>query len=72
MCSVLDRFDMQLAQALGESVFERSLREKMSQESNSVQWELGRVQEQLEVRGVGDPGAIWALGCWVSCRWCSW
>ncbi|KAM6166373.1 unconventional myosin-XVIIIb [Erethizon dorsatum] len=42
------KFDVQLAQALGESVFERSLREKVSQESNSVQWELGRLKEQLE------------------------
>lgn len=51
MCSALDRFDMQLAQALGESVFERSLREKVSQESSSARWELGRLQQQLEVRG---------------------
>ncbi|XP_033618173.1 unconventional myosin-XVIIIb isoform X1 [Fukomys damarensis] len=42
------KFDLQLAQALGESVFERSLREKASQESSSVRWELGRLQEQLE------------------------
>ncbi|XP_005396196.1 PREDICTED: unconventional myosin-XVIIIb isoform X2 [Chinchilla lanigera] len=42
------KFDMQLARALGESLFERSLREKVSQESNSVRWELGRLQEQLE------------------------
>ncbi|EHB08437.1 Myosin-XVIIIb [Heterocephalus glaber] len=42
------KFDMQLAQALGESVFERSLREKAIQESSSMRWELGQLQEQLE------------------------
>uniref|UniRef100_A0A8C5JWF3 Myosin XVIIIb n=1 Tax=Jaculus jaculus TaxID=51337 RepID=A0A8C5JWF3_JACJA len=42
------RFDMQLAQALGESLFERKLREKASQETVSVRWELSRLQQQLE------------------------
>ncbi|XP_023567613.1 unconventional myosin-XVIIIb [Octodon degus] len=42
------KFDLQLAQALGESMFERSLREKVSQENNSTRWELGQLQEQLE------------------------
>lgn len=47
------RFDLQLAQALGESMFEKSLREKVSQENNGVRWELGQLQQQLEVRN-GD------------------
>ncbi|XP_006869250.1 PREDICTED: unconventional myosin-XVIIIb [Chrysochloris asiatica] len=42
------KFDMQLAQALGESVFEKGLREKVTQENTSVRWELGKLQQQLE------------------------
>nr|XP_019611149.1 PREDICTED: unconventional myosin-XVIIIb isoform X2 [Rhinolophus sinicus] len=42
------KFDMQLAQALGESVFEKGLREKVTQENTSVRWELGRLQQQLK------------------------
>uniref|UniRef100_A0A8C9P0Q3 Myosin XVIIIB n=1 Tax=Spermophilus dauricus TaxID=99837 RepID=A0A8C9P0Q3_SPEDA len=42
------KFDMQLAQALGESVFEKSMREKVSQENNSVRWELGQLQQQVK------------------------
>nr|XP_051691432.1 unconventional myosin-XVIIIb isoform X1 [Oryctolagus cuniculus] len=42
------KFDMQLAQALGESVFEKSLREKVTQENTSVRWELGQLQQQLQ------------------------
>ncbi|XP_055972547.1 unconventional myosin-XVIIIb, partial [Sorex fumeus] len=42
------RFDMQLAQALGESVFERRLREKVIQENASIRWELGQLQQQLK------------------------
>ncbi|XP_006890529.1 PREDICTED: unconventional myosin-XVIIIb [Elephantulus edwardii] len=42
------KFDMQLAQALGESVFEKGLREKVAQENTSVRWELGKLQKQLE------------------------
>ncbi|XP_007946175.1 unconventional myosin-XVIIIb [Orycteropus afer afer] len=42
------RFDMQLAQALGESVFEKGLREKVTQENTSIRWELGKLQQQLE------------------------
>ena len=41
---------MQLAQALGESVFEKGLREKVTQENTSIQWELGQLQQQLKVR----------------------
>ncbi|XP_046283277.1 unconventional myosin-XVIIIb isoform X4 [Marmota monax] len=42
------KFDMQLAQALGESVFEKSMREKVSQENSSVRWELGQLQQQVK------------------------
>ncbi|XP_062942930.1 unconventional myosin-XVIIIb isoform X2 [Cynocephalus volans] len=42
------KFDMQLGQALGESVFEKGLREKMTQENTSVRWELGQLQQQLK------------------------
>ncbi|KAG3278378.1 myosin XVIIIB [Ictidomys tridecemlineatus] len=42
------KFDMQLAQALGESVFEKSMREKVSQENNSMRWELGQLQQQVK------------------------
>ncbi|ELW66479.1 Myosin-XVIIIb, partial [Tupaia chinensis] len=42
------KFDMQLAQALGESVFEKGLREKATQENTSVRWELGQLQQQLK------------------------
>lgn len=41
---------MQLAQALGESVFEKGLREKVTQENTSVRWELGQLQQRLKVR----------------------
>ncbi|XP_066116369.1 unconventional myosin-XVIIIb [Saccopteryx bilineata] len=43
-----NKFDMQLAQALGESVFEKGLREKVTQENTSVRWELGQLQQQLQ------------------------
>lgn len=43
------RFDLQLAQALGESAFERSLREKVTQENSSLRWEMGKLQQSLEV-----------------------
>ncbi|XP_030873764.1 unconventional myosin-XVIIIb, partial [Leptonychotes weddellii] len=42
------KFDTQLAQALGESVFEKGLREKVTQENTSVRWELGQLQQQLK------------------------
>lgn len=47
---MLRRFDLQLAKALGESMFEKSLREKVSRENSGVRWELGQLQQQLEVR----------------------
>ncbi|XP_054029256.1 unconventional myosin-XVIIIb [Dryobates pubescens] len=42
------KFDLQLAQALGESAFERSLREKVAQENTSIRWEVGKLQQSLE------------------------
>ncbi|OXB85029.1 UNVERIFIED_CONTAM: hypothetical protein H355_016151, partial [Colinus virginianus] len=42
------KFDLQLAQALGESAFERSLREKVVQENSSLRWEMGKLQQGLE------------------------
>ncbi|NWW91844.1 MY18B protein, partial [Rhynochetos jubatus] len=42
------KFDLQLAQALGESAFEKSLREKVSQENTSLRWEMGKLQQSLE------------------------
>uniref|UniRef100_A0A8C2TA19 Myosin XVIIIB n=1 Tax=Coturnix japonica TaxID=93934 RepID=A0A8C2TA19_COTJA len=51
------KFDLQLAQALGESAFERSLREKVVQENSSLRWEMGKLQQNLE-------GA--SLAQWVS------
>nr|XP_012611991.1 unconventional myosin-XVIIIb [Microcebus murinus] len=42
------KFDLQLAQALGESVFEKGLREKVTQENTSIRWELGQLQQQLK------------------------
>ncbi|XP_075291120.1 unconventional myosin-XVIIIb isoform X2 [Opisthocomus hoazin] len=42
------KFDLQLAQALGESAFEKSLREKVAQENTSVRWEMGKLQQSLE------------------------
>lgn len=55
---------MQLAQALGESVFERSLREKVSQENSSVRWELGQLQQQVKVGWGGGAGG--APSGWIS------
>ncbi|NXE12255.1 MY18B protein, partial [Lophotis ruficrista] len=42
------KFDLQLAQALGESAFEKSLREKVTQENTSIRWEMGKLQQSLE------------------------
>ncbi|NWR78701.1 MY18B protein, partial [Centropus unirufus] len=42
------KFDLQLAQALGESAFEKSLREKVAQENTSIRWEMGKLQQSLE------------------------
>ncbi|XP_054936652.1 unconventional myosin-XVIIIb, partial [Physeter macrocephalus] len=42
------KFDTQLAQALGESVFEKGLREKAAQENTSVRCELGKLQQHLK------------------------
>ncbi|XP_072003128.1 unconventional myosin-XVIIIb [Engystomops pustulosus] len=42
------KFDMQLAQAIGEAAFEKSLREKVTQENTSCRWEVGKLRQQLE------------------------
>ncbi|NXF71201.1 MY18B protein, partial [Sclerurus mexicanus] len=42
------KFDLQLAQALGQSAFEKSLREKLSQENTSIRWEMGKLRQSLE------------------------
>ncbi|XP_078521685.1 unconventional myosin-XVIIIb [Lissotriton helveticus] len=42
------KFDVQLAQALGEAAFEKSLREKVTQENTTCRWELGKLQHTLE------------------------
>nr|XP_056715098.1 unconventional myosin-XVIIIb [Euleptes europaea] len=42
------KFDMQLAQALGESAFEKSLREKVALENTGLQYELAKLQQRLE------------------------
>uniref|UniRef100_A0A8B9RRM7 Myosin motor domain-containing protein n=1 Tax=Accipiter nisus TaxID=211598 RepID=A0A8B9RRM7_9AVES len=42
------KFDLQLAQALGESAFEKSLREKVSHENTNIRWEMGKLQQSLE------------------------
>uniref|UniRef100_A0A8D1K4S2 G protein-coupled receptor kinase 3 n=1 Tax=Sus scrofa TaxID=9823 RepID=A0A8D1K4S2_PIG len=42
------KFDAQLAQALGESVFEKGLRERLAQENTSVRCELGSLQQHLK------------------------
>uniref|UniRef100_F7D683 Myosin XVIIIB n=1 Tax=Monodelphis domestica TaxID=13616 RepID=F7D683_MONDO len=55
------KFDMQLTQAIGESLFERGLREKLSQENASAQWELGQLQSRLEVSGEKKPLVLGAL-----------
>ncbi|XP_070618119.1 LOW QUALITY PROTEIN: unconventional myosin-XVIIIb [Erythrolamprus reginae] len=53
------KFDLQLAQALGESAFERSLREKVAQENSGLQVQLGSLrhslqQKELEKEGLGQ------------------
>ncbi|XP_078083393.1 unconventional myosin-XVIIIb-like isoform X2 [Mustelus asterias] len=42
------RFDMELAQALGEAAFEKSLREKVIQENQTLRTELYRTQQNLQ------------------------
>lgn len=56
------RFDLQLAQALGQSAFEKSLREKLSQENTSIRWEMGKLQQSLEVRA--DPALLCCAHFW--------
>ncbi|XP_030357264.1 unconventional myosin-XVIIIb [Strigops habroptila] len=59
------KFDLQLAQALGESAFEKSLREKVSQENTSIRWEMGKLQQSLkqkeaEVSGLAQKVSVLA------------
>ncbi|XP_059510928.1 unconventional myosin-XVIIIb-like isoform X2 [Stegostoma tigrinum] len=42
------RFDMELAQALGEAAFEKTLREKVVQENQALRTELYRAQQNLQ------------------------
>ncbi|XP_072332857.1 unconventional myosin-XVIIIb-like isoform X2 [Scyliorhinus torazame] len=42
------RFDMELAQALGEAAFEKTLREKVTQENQMLRTELYRTQHNLQ------------------------
>ncbi|XP_053558065.1 unconventional myosin-XVIIIb [Bombina bombina] len=46
------KFDMQLAQAIGEAAFEKSLREKVTQENTSCRWEVGKLRQSLEQKEV--------------------
>ncbi|XP_044296358.1 unconventional myosin-XVIIIb [Varanus komodoensis] len=50
------KFDMQLAQALGESAFERSQREKVARENIGLQFELGKLQRSLEQKESENTG----------------
>ncbi|NXJ77140.1 MY18B protein, partial [Trogon melanurus] len=56
------KFDLQLAQALGESAFEKSLREKVSQENTSIRWEMGKLQQSLEQKEVEATSLAQQLG----------
>uniref|UniRef100_A0A8C5LTT9 Myosin XVIIIB n=1 Tax=Leptobrachium leishanense TaxID=445787 RepID=A0A8C5LTT9_9ANUR len=42
------KFDMQLAQAIGEAAFEKSLRERVTQENTSCRWEVGKLRQNLQ------------------------
>ncbi|KAM7034501.1 unconventional myosin-XVIIIb [Acridotheres tristis] len=55
------KFDLQLAQALGQSAFEKSLREKLSQENTSIRWEMGKLQQSLEGIGMMPLEMLWVL-----------
>uniref|UniRef100_A0A4W3J6Y9 Myosin XVIIIB n=1 Tax=Callorhinchus milii TaxID=7868 RepID=A0A4W3J6Y9_CALMI len=44
------KFDGELAQALGEAAFERTLRERLSQENQALRTELYRSQQRMQVR----------------------
>ncbi|XP_039218569.1 unconventional myosin-XVIIIb isoform X2 [Crotalus tigris] len=50
------KFDLQLAQALGESAFEKSLREKVAQENSSLQFQLGSLRQSLERKESDNKG----------------
>lgn len=46
-------------------MFEKTLREKVSQENSGVRWELGQLQQQLEVSSRDslnpNPNPVWTL-----------
>nr|XP_005999509.2 PREDICTED: unconventional myosin-XVIIIb isoform X1 [Latimeria chalumnae] len=44
------KFDLQLARALGEAAFEKTLREKVTQENITYRGEIYRLQQKIEVR----------------------
>ncbi|KAM3826243.1 unconventional myosin-XVIIIb [Vipera latastei] len=50
------KFDLQLAQALGESAFEKSLREKVAQENSGLQFQLGSLRQSLERKESENEG----------------
>uniref|UniRef100_A0A8C5SXL0 Myosin XVIIIB n=1 Tax=Laticauda laticaudata TaxID=8630 RepID=A0A8C5SXL0_LATLA len=52
------KFDLQLAQALGGSAFEKSLREKVAQENSGLQFQLGSLRQSLEVRPRWAQGSL--------------
>ncbi|XP_058278750.1 unconventional myosin-XVIIIb isoform X1 [Hirundo rustica] len=61
------KFDLQLAQALGQSAFEKSLREKLSQENTSIRWEMGKLQQSLQGVGMMPLEMLWALRAGCEC-----
>uniref|UniRef100_A0A670ZYM7 Myosin motor domain-containing protein n=1 Tax=Pseudonaja textilis TaxID=8673 RepID=A0A670ZYM7_PSETE len=62
------KFDLQLAQALGASAFEKSLREKVAQENSSLQLQLGSLRQRLEQKELENEGLgqrVATLSCQV-------
>ncbi|XP_060537758.1 unconventional myosin-XVIIIb-like isoform X3 [Pantherophis guttatus] len=62
------KFDLQLAQALGESAFEKSLREKVAQENSGLQFQLGSLRHSLEQKELENEGLgqrVATLSCQV-------
>ncbi|XP_026541266.1 unconventional myosin-XVIIIb [Notechis scutatus] len=62
------KFDLQLAQALGGSAFEKSLREKVAQENSVLQFQLGRLRQRLEQKELENEGLgqrVATLSCQV-------
>ncbi|KAG8145951.1 hypothetical protein E2320_012388 [Naja naja] len=62
------KFDLQLAQALGGSAFEKSLREKVVQENSALQFQLGSLRQSLEQKELENEGLgqrVTTLSCQV-------